>query len=252
MKRWSCGNTRSIQKGNRFYFLRQGSSFPGVIGSGEITRAPYEDEHWNDSNKSALYVGIRFESLANPEVDPYIPTPELRSGRLGSYHWLPYKSGTSVPDQLVPALDRLWRARTGSPKSGATSIAATASRTVGAGFGSPEENKRIERAAIRVATIHLEHDGWRVRSVETDKVGYDLHCDRAGQILRTEVKGVRGTEMRFILTAAEYRRAQTDPEFALCIVTSVLRAPKVSVVTQKRLLKKLRVKPLSFFAELAK
>jgi hypothetical protein len=253
VKRWSCGNTRSIQKGNRFYFLRQGASLPGVIGSGEIRRAPYEGKHWNDSSKSALYVGIRIDTLANPEVDPYLPTPELRSGRMGSYHWLPYKSGTSVPDRLVPALDRLWRARTGSAKSAASSIAEIARRTVGgAGFGSPEENKRIERAAIRVATVHFERDGWRVRSVEADKVGYDLHCDRAGQILRAEVKGVRGTERRFILTAGEYRRARTDPEFALCVVTSVLRAPKVSVVTQRRLHDKLRVEPLSYFAELAK
>ena len=252
MSRWSCGNTRSIQKGNRFYFLKQGASFPGVIGSGEITRAPYEDEHWDGSRRSALYVGIRFESLANPEVDPYIPKPELLSGRLGSYHWRPYKSGTSVPEQLVPTLDRLWHARTRSPKSSAPSIAATTSRTVGAGFGSPEENKRIERVAVRVATTYLERDGWRVRSVEADKVGYDLHCDRAGQMLRVEVKGVRGTEMRFILTAGEYQRARTDPEFALCVVASVLQAPMVSVVTQRQLRKRLRVEPLSFFAEITK
>jgi hypothetical protein len=38
------------------------------------------------------------------------------------------------------------------------------------------------------------------------------------------VKGTRGGEVSFILTAAELRRMQTDPAARLCVVTEALQA----------------------------
>jgi 5-methylcytosine-specific restriction protein A len=97
--RWSCGNTRSIRRGDRFYLLRQGRSRPGIIGSGVVTRPPFKDR--------------RFDTLVDPTSEPYLSLAELRRNPSTSYHWRPQKSGTGVPPNLVAALDRLWRARTG-------------------------------------------------------------------------------------------------------------------------------------------
>lgn len=127
---------------------------------------------------------------------------------------------------------------------------AIAERTIGAGFGSPEQNKRVEKAAIRAATNFLELEDWRVRSVESDRLGYDLHCVKPGHVLRVKVKGVRGSQLTFVLTAGEYTRAQTDAAFALCVVTSALRIPKVLLLRKDELKAALRVVPLSYKAAL--
>jgi len=166
-------------------------------------------------------------------------------------------SGTVFP--LTEQQGRVLRKLIGSVTSlpGLVNLAAeeeaVARRAVGAGFGSPEVNKRVEKAALRAATAYLKSSGWTVRSVEAEKRGYDLHCSRRnGELLLAEVKGVRGTAMRFLLTAGEYRVALKNPAFALCVVTSVLRAPKVTVVKHSSLKDRLRVVPLVFTAELAK
>jgi hypothetical protein len=128
--------------------------------------------------------------------------------------------------------------------------AVVASR-VGGGFGTPEENRRVEKAAIREARRHLRKLRWEVKSVEREKLGYDLECRRGREILRVEVKGIRGSENVFILTALEHRRAMTDPRFSLCLVTQALSEPSVVLVDAVTLKKKLSVVPLAFKATLA-
>jgi len=48
----------------------------------------------------------------------------------------------------------------------------------GGGFGSVEVNRQVERAAIDLVKRNYEEDGWTVTSVEAEKVGYDLRCDK--------------------------------------------------------------------------
>ena len=43
----------------------------------------------------------------------------------------------------------------------------------GGGFGSVETNRRVEKTAIEFVRRRYEQDGWSVRSVEAEKVGYD-------------------------------------------------------------------------------
>jgi hypothetical protein len=121
---------------------------------------------------------------------------------------------------------------------------------VGAGFGSPAENRRVERLAIRAAQRSLERRGWRVKSVERQKLGYDLDCVRNKTHIRVEVKGVRGVGNTFILTAGEYRRLATDPTFRLCVVENALAAAKVNLLDGKALRKRLTVEPLAYKASL--
>lgn len=120
----------------------------------------------------------------------------------------------------------------------------------GAGFGSPAENRHVERLAIRAAQRYLERRGWRVRSVERQKLGYDLDCARDKAHIRVEVKGVRGVGSTFILTAGEYRRVAADPGFRLCVVENALAAAKINLLDSKALRKRLTVEPLAYKASL--
>ena len=117
VKRWSCGNSQSIRKGESFFFLKQGPVQPGIIGSGRITRGSYEAPHWDEPNRNAWYVGIRWDALVDPGVEPYLPTERLQTKELGSYHWKIYKSGTAVPEAILPKISRTWHQLLQSAKS---------------------------------------------------------------------------------------------------------------------------------------
>jgi len=99
----------------------------------------------------------------------------------------------------------------------------------GAGFGDPVENKVVESAAIRAVVRAYKEDGWSVRSVERDKCGFDLECSKSGEVEHVEVKGVRASEPRFIITAGEVEQARKNAKFVLVIVTSaVSSSPKLT------------------------
>jgi hypothetical protein len=99
----------------------------------------------------------------------------------------------------------------------------------GAGFGDPAENKLVESAAIRAVVKDYDRDGWSVRSVERDKCGFDLECSKNGVVEHVEVKGIRGTELCFIITAGEVEQARVNEKFFLVVVTSALSsAPKLT------------------------
>jgi hypothetical protein len=99
---------------------------------------------------------------------------------------------------------------------------------VSAGFGLAVENREVERAAIAAARELLQRDGWTVTSVEAQRVGYDLYCTRGDEVRRAEVKGIRGSGLDFVITAAEYARAMEDSAFELIVVSSVLSAPQIT------------------------
>jgi hypothetical protein len=109
----------------------------------------------------------------------------------------------------------------------------------GGGFGSVETNRRVEKAAIEFVTRQYENDGWTVRSVEAQKVGYDLCCNRGGEQAHVEVKGTQDDGICFIITAAEVRNAMIDHRHLTCVVPGALTAPpKLLTITRDEFYKK--------------
>ena len=104
-------------------------------------------------------------------------------------------------------------------KSASTEAEAWAS---GGGFGSAEDNKAVERAAMKAATNRLKRDGWKVRDVSALKCGYDLECSRGRSKLHVEVKGSSGLEKKFILTQNELATWELDRSYCLMLVTLAL------------------------------
>jgi len=119
----------------------------------------------------------------------------------------------------------------------------------GAGFGPAEQNREVEAAAVAAATRELAARGWRVRSVERDRVGYDLHCRRRRSELHVEVKGSSGGLETFFMTDGELRRAKNDSDFALCLVTHALSAePELEVLRRNRFLRQFAFRAVTFQA----
>ncbi|MCE9547676.1 MAG: DUF3883 domain-containing protein [Planctomycetia bacterium] len=111
----------------------------------------------------------------------------------------------------------------------ARNVEASSTKTAkgGAGFGDPIENKLVESAAIREVVRAYEHDGWSVHSVERDKCGFDLECQKDRVIENVEVKGIRASEPCFNITAGEVEQARKNTKFVLVAVTSALSATPI-------------------------
>ena len=89
----------------------------------------------------------------------------------------------------------------------------------GAGFGSPERNRKVERAAVKFVTDWHKTRGWIVSSVEAEKRGYDLLCRKGSIENHVEVKGIKGKiPIPFIITAGEVRQSKSNPFFVVCAV----------------------------------
>jgi len=124
-------------------------------------------------------------------------------------------------------------------------------KRAGAGFGSPEMNRKVGDAACSYVTEWYESHGWSVKSVEAEKCGYDLVCVKGSVEKHVEVKGVQGEVLSFIITAGEVRQAQSNSKFIICIVTSSLsKRPKLFRYTGKEFAAKFRLSPLAYKAVL--
>jgi uncharacterized protein (DUF433 family) len=111
---WSCGNSKSIKPGDRFFLLRQGQPPRGIVASGRITSAPHGGEHWDDDKRKkgvpARYVDLRFEALLDPDKEPPLGVAALTRGPLTKIHWRTQMSGIRVPDDAAAVLEKLWAA----------------------------------------------------------------------------------------------------------------------------------------------
>ena len=118
-------------------------------------------------------------------------------------------------------------------------------------FGDSEQNALVEKAAVRVATAHYEHDGWSVHSREAKRCGYDLECRRGTRVRHVEVKGRSSSDMQFVLTPGELRVAEIDPDFELAVVTNALSpAPEMHLFDGKAFLANFRLSPIRYVARL--
>ena len=107
-QRWSCGNTKSIQAGDRIFLLKVGAEPKGIIAAGFATSTPFLEKHWSEKNKEALYIDVDFEVLLNPDKEPILTVDILNTGNLAQQNWLPMASGISVKSELVDELEAVW------------------------------------------------------------------------------------------------------------------------------------------------
>ena len=121
----------------------------------------------------------------------------------------------------------------------------------GAGFSSnTQRNAKVERSAVRLVMRSLKGMGWNVKDVQKDCCGYDLLCTKGSRKqMDVEVKGVSGSLANFPITFGEVRKAETNPNFAIHIVTEALtRNPKTMKLTGRGFLSDFDLKPIQYMA----
>ncbi len=113
-------------------------------------------------------------------------------------------------------------------------------------YASAELRKAIETEAISVVINHFIQSGWKVVSVETENVGYDLFCTKGNEEIHAEVKGTSSNLEQFILTRNEFNQLRTDPMFVLCLVSDALNTQRLSIFSSQEVMKLFNIDPLQY------
>ena len=96
-RRWSCGNTKGIAVGSRVFLVRLGPDPRGLIGSGRVHKASFEDAHYDEARAArgdtAFFVGVHFDYLSE---SPIISMDELQNPPLDQQHWSAQSSGRTL------------------------------------------------------------------------------------------------------------------------------------------------------------
>ena len=118
----------------------------------------------------------------------------------------------------------------------------------GAGFGTPKQNRLVEKSARQALMKYFPRHKYKIRSREKENIGYDFDVRSANETLHVELKGVSGTDLSFVITANEVKCACKDQRFRLAVVTNARTAPRVWLFTAKEFLKRFTLKPLAYYA----
>ena len=84
------------------------------------------------------------------------------------------------------------------------------------------ENRRaVEQSAIDCVWTHYQNEGYDVKSVEKDNIGYDLEVSNGFSKFCVEVKGLSRNEVHCELTPNEYKYAKCNQDnYFLAVVTN--------------------------------
>lgn len=111
---WSCGNNKTIARGDRLFLLRQGEEPRGIVGAGWADSEPYEATHWREekarAGRTTMYVNVRWQTLLDPESESIFPREWLNEDALSKVNWNTQISGISIRPEAARELERRWAA----------------------------------------------------------------------------------------------------------------------------------------------
>jgi hypothetical protein len=98
-----------IAPGDRVFFIRHGSSRPGLIGSGRVIGEKYESTHWSEKRREmgqlALYAPVRFDALSE---FPLISLEEIIEQTREESLWTREGTCHLIEPELAQRLESLW------------------------------------------------------------------------------------------------------------------------------------------------
>jgi len=109
-RRWSCGNSKSIKRGDRVFLIRLGEEPRGIMGSGYAKSSYYVAPHWDGTKgKTTNYIDIEFDILINPDNNVLFDKESLDNIDSNNLQqWFPQQSGIFIKPGIVDALESNW------------------------------------------------------------------------------------------------------------------------------------------------
>jgi len=108
-RRWSCGSTKKIIKGDRAFLVKLGRDKPkGIMASGFSLSKVFKGKHYTDPQRTALYVDIRYDVLMHPEKEKLLEIEYLNK-IIPGVRWAPQASGMTLHPDHAEKLEEIWR-----------------------------------------------------------------------------------------------------------------------------------------------
>lgn len=105
---WRTAN-RNVKVGDNAFLIKVGTQPKGIIATGKILSEPYEDQHWDDPEKTCWYVDISFSRIQDPaQGDPFVTENDLSQITVEQQKWLTQSSGIEIKSSSAEALQKFW------------------------------------------------------------------------------------------------------------------------------------------------
>lgn len=111
--RWNCSRAKSIIPGDRVFILKQGAEPRGIVGSGWVSSAVFQELHW-DEIKAAQghftnYILFTYDALLDPAQEAILERDYLKhSSGLSQFHWDTRSSGIRIGTAVLQQLEAVW------------------------------------------------------------------------------------------------------------------------------------------------
>ena len=111
--RWSCGRTTSIGVGDRVFILKQGAEPRGIMASGWVNTAVFQDLHWDESKGAqgqfTNYILFEYDALLDPYREAILERDYLKHAPgLSRFHWDTRSSGIRIGTAVLQRLEEVW------------------------------------------------------------------------------------------------------------------------------------------------
>jgi 5-methylcytosine-specific restriction protein A len=109
---WATGNTKTLQPGAPFFFLKQGTDDAGIAGWGRIRSQGFRKKHWDPTKRKAgefsNEVLVTFDHLCTERDDRFLSRENLRSRLKSAAHcWDAQSSGIRLTAKVADGVRRL-------------------------------------------------------------------------------------------------------------------------------------------------
>lgn len=103
---------KSIEPGDRVFFIRLGLAPRGIFASGVAVSRPYPAPHWDpvkqESGKHIRLVDLWIDKMLDPDAEEILPMAALDAPDLKTMHWNTQSSGIHIPAPVAWALEAAW------------------------------------------------------------------------------------------------------------------------------------------------
>ena len=111
--RWNCSRTGSITEGDRIFILKQGAEPRGIMGSGWVKTAVFQDLHWDESKAAqgmfTNYILFEYDALLDPDRVAILERDYLKAAPgLSGFHWDTRSSGIGIGTAVLEQLEAAW------------------------------------------------------------------------------------------------------------------------------------------------
>jgi len=130
------------------------------MASGWAASHDFEDTHWEDKSKTALYITVRFDTILDPKHEAILPL-EILQTKYESVYWTPQASGMSLPDDVAEQLEKDWAKFSNSNIPNRPVIYAD----------EVDEGEAFQEGAIKQVTVNVYERNPKARTICIKKYG---------------------------------------------------------------------------------